>query len=325
MSVRHFNGKKFFNPWPGSKPHGIGGMLRWTFERIGKKRDLTGPPTPVSLTVGLDEPPAQPRITWIGHSTFLIQMGGLNFLTDPIWSQRASPVQFAGPRRISQPGVPFASLPEINAVLISHDHYDHLDSTTVARLRDKYPAAQWFAPAGVRAWLVKRGVPNVIEHDWDETSDWRGIQLTCIPAQHFAGRSITGRDTTLWCGWMVRAGSFAVMFAGDTGLHPEFRRVTAEYGPVSVAILPIGAYNPRWFMQPVHMDPDDAVAAYGSIHAVNADHICFLIPSHWGTFVLTDEPVNEPPRRLREAWNAAGFQPQNCRILKPGESFSYPD
>ena len=322
--VKHFTGKKFFNPWPGGVPHGISGMFRWTFERLGKKRDNTRPPVPVRHSEDICFPSDRPRITWVGHSTFLIQMGGLNFLTDPVWSQRASPLRFAGPKRVSQPGVPFDSLPEIHAILVSHDHYDHLDSTTVDRLRHKYPQARWYVPLGVRRWLEKRGVGDVVESDWDEASEWKGATITCIPAQHFAGRSVTGRDTTLWCGWIVRAAGHAVMFAGDTGLHPEFDRITRDHGPISAALIPIGAYNPRWFMRPVHMDPDDAMAAYAAIRNVNAHNRCVFIPSHWGTFVLTDEPVDEPPRRLRDAWENAGFDAEDCVILRPGESFSYP-
>lgn len=299
-------------------------MFRWTFERIGKKRDLSHPPIPVTHSSEILLPSEAPRVTWVGHSTFLIQIGGLNFLTDPVWSQRASPVQFIGPRRISQPGIPFESLPEIHSVLISHDHYDHLDSSTVEQLRRRYPRARWFAPLGVRNWLVQRGVADVVEHDWDESTQWNEARITCIPAQHFGGRSITGRDSTLWCGWIVRSAQHAVMFAGDTGLHPEFGRISAEYGPFSAAILPIGAYNPRWFMRPVHMDPDDAVAAYVAMNNVNADNRCVFIPSHWGTFVLTDEPVDEPPRRLENAWRTAGFPAENCVILRPGESFLHP-
>lgn len=321
MSLTHFREGKFFNPWPGSTPRGISGMFRWTYERIGKKRDHSRPPVPCPVIPDLHETVDHPRITWIGHSTFLIQMGGLNFLTDPVWSERASPVQFIGPKRISQPGVPLDALPPIDAILISHDHYDHLDRNTVTELCSRFPGAHWFAPLGVKPWLEKRGARAVTEHDWDEASDWQGARITCMPAQHFSGRSLTGRDTTLWCGWIIRIGDQSVMFAGDTGLHPEFARVAADYGPISVAILPIGAYDPRWFMRPVHMDPSEAVAAYAAINNVNADNPCTFIPSHWGTFVLTDEPVDEPPRELRTAWNAAGLDAKNCVILRPGESY----
>jgi N-acyl-phosphatidylethanolamine-hydrolysing phospholipase D len=172
----------------------------------------------------------------------------------------------------------------------------------------------------VSRWLRERGVTHVVERDWDHAADWRGARFTCIPAQHFSGRSLTGRDRTLWCGWLVQCANQTVMFAGDTGLHPEFERVSADYGPISVAILPIGAYDPRWFMRPVHMDPHEAVAAYGAISNVNADKPCTFIPSHWGTFVLTDEPVDEPPRALLDAWNAAGLDAKYCVILRPGES-----
>jgi N-acyl-phosphatidylethanolamine-hydrolysing phospholipase D len=290
---------------------------------MGKPRRIGKSPTPVNPPHNLDERSAAPRVTWIGHSTFLIQIGELNLLTDPIWSERASPVQFAGPRRISPPGVVFDNLPTIDAVILSHDHYDHLDSGTVDKLKRSHPAARWFVPLGVGKWLEKKRVGNVSEHDWDDVIGWRGLQLTCIPAQHFSGRSLTDRDSTLWCGWTVRSGTDVIMFAGDTGLHPEFARIAEAYGPLSVAILPIGAYDPRWFMKPVHMDPDDAFEAYRSILNVNADQRCVFIPSHWGTFVLTDEPADEPPMRLRQAWDDAGLPPENCVILRPGESFLY--
>ena len=298
-------------------------MFRWTWERLGKARRKGTPPAPVSSNVDLHAPPSEPRITWIGHSTFLIQLGNQNFLTDPIWSSRASPFQFVGPRRISEPGIELENLPRVDAVLLSHDHYDHLDRSTVDQLNRKYPAARWFAPLRVGGWLTRRGVRDIVEHDWEQASDWKGSRITCIPAQHFSGRSISGRDETLWCGWIISASGRSVMFSGDTGLHPEFDRIARAYGPVSVAILPIGAYDPRWFMRPVHMDPDDAVSAYSAVQAVNADHRCVFIPSHWGTFVLTDEPADEPPQRLLTAWQAAGFPPENCVVLRPGESFSY--
>lgn len=298
-------------------------MFRWTWERLGKPRRRGIPPIPVSPRSDLHTPASDPRVTWVGHSTFLIQMGELNFLTDPIWSARASPLQFIGPRRVSSPGIPLDDLPRIDAVLISHDHYDHLDLETVQKLSHRYPAARWFAPLRVGEWLARRGVRDILEQDWEQTVEWKGARITCIPAQHFSGRSITGRDETLWCGWVLHAAGHAVMFAGDTGLHPEFERVSRTYGPVSIAILPIGAYDPRWFMRPVHMDPDDAVSAYEAVRSVKPNHRCVFVPSHWGTFVLTDEPVDEPPARLRSAWKTAGFPPENCAILRPGESFSY--
>lgn len=320
----HSTGKKFFNPWAGSEPHGLGGVLRWTFERLGKKRRRGVPPVvSVARRTFHTKSDEVLQVTWIGHSTFLIQVGGRNILTDPIWSDRASPVQFAGPRRISPPGVAIEDLPLIHAVLISHDHYDHLDTSTVSKLRRMYPEARWFAPVGVGSWLRKRGVADVVEQDWDESSEWGESTITCIPAQHFSGRSISGRDKTLWCGWIVRSSGNAVLFAGDTGLHPDFERLTRTYGPVSVAIIPIGAYDPRWFMRPVHMNPEDAVAAYIAIRNVNADNRCVLIPSHWGTFLLTDEPADEPPERLREAWGRAQLPSENCAILHLGESHSY--
>lgn len=322
-SLNHSKGNSFFNPWPNAKLRGFSSGLRWSLERLVQKRRKGTPPQAISPISNLRTPSERPRVTWVGHSTFLIQMAGLNFLTDPIWSQRASPFQFIGPRRISQPGIRLKDLPEIHAVLISHDHYDHLDSSTVEQLRNSHPKARWFVPLRLAKWLSKHGVHDAAEHDWGASSSLGVVQLTCTPAQHFSGRSVTGRDRTLWCGWIVRAPDFAVMFAGDTGLHPDFEQIARLYGPVSIAILPIGAYDPRWFMRPVHMDPEDAVAAYTSVVNANADHRCVFIPSHWGTFLLTDEPVDEPPVRLQKAWADAGLRLEDLVVLRPGETHTY--
>jgi N-acyl-phosphatidylethanolamine-hydrolysing phospholipase D len=259
-------------------------------------------------------------VTWIGHYSFLLQIGSTNILLDPIWSDRASPVHFAGPRRIVAPGIGFDSLPPIDLVLLSHDHYDHLDLDTVNRIAATHPQVQWIAPLGVGAWLRRRGVKVMAELDWWENTRTPELDITCTPAQHFSGRKFSSRDSTLWCGWTIRAGERAVFFAGDTGRHPEFGAITQRLGPFDAAFIPIGAYDPRWFMQPVHMAPDEAVSAYRDIAAANFGRPCIFIAMHWGTFRLTDEPLDEPPAYTRAEWSAAALHPALLWIPARGET-----
>lgn len=254
-------------------------------------------------------------VTWVGHATFLLQIGGVNVLTDPMWSERASPVQYAGPRRFALPGVPLDALPPIDLVLQSHNHYDHLDEDTVRLLTRRDPGAVWLAPLGVAPQLRDWGVEQAHELDWWNSARFGALRLTSTPAQHFSGRGFADRDRTLWCGWALRAGSRAVWFAGDTGLHPEFATIGERAGPFDVALMPVGAYEPRWFMRPVHMNPEDAVQAFQALRVANA-----MVPMHWGTFKLTDEPMAEPPVRTVAAWRAAGLPDDALWVLVPGET-----
>lgn len=264
--------------------------------------------------------PSQLTITWVGHSTFLLQIGGLNLLLDPIWSERASPFQFAGPRRRVPPGIDFNALPPIDAVVLSHDHYDHLDASTVRRLIHRYPAIAWFAPLGVGDFLRARGAREVLECDWWDESAMGALELTCVPAQHFSGRRLNNRNETLWCGWAIRSEGHAVLFAGDTAFHPEFRAIGSRCGPFDLAILPIGAYDPRWFMGTVHMNPEDCIAAVGKLRETQNDRRLIMVGTHWGTFKLTDEPIDEPPARARAAWSAAGLPEDDLWVMRHGET-----
>ena len=259
-------------------------------------------------------------LTWIGHSSFLLQIGSINILLDPVWSTRASPVSFAGPARFIAPAVPFHALPPIDLVLVSHDHYDHLDRATVRMIRDSHPSAAWLAPLGVGAWLRDRGVAQITELDWWRSATALGLEITCTPAQHFSGRRLSNRDSTLWCGWTVRAGKRAVYFAGDTGRHPEFSEITRRLGPFDAALLPIGAYDPRWFMQPVHMSPEEAVSAYVDIANANDGRPCSFVATHWGTFRLTDEPMDEPPALTRAEWENSKLDPELLCVMAHGET-----
>jgi N-acyl-phosphatidylethanolamine-hydrolysing phospholipase D len=316
----HLPGGGFRNPWPGGSLHGTRGLLKWMLTR-----SRTPNPTRMPLSaMTRREPPApvsgQPFVTWIGHSSFLIQSEGLNILTDPVWSDRASPVSFAGPRRLVPPGIPFSDLPRIDITLLSHDHYDHLDRATVKALIARFPQMVWITPLGVAGFVKSLGGTLVKELDWWDEITAGKATIGCTPAQHFSGRLPWNRNSTLWCGWTLRIGDFSVFFAGDTGLHPEFRQIAERFGPFDLAILPIGAYEPRWFMQPVHMSPEEAVQSFLDLTSAASGQRCKMIGSHWGTFRLTDEPVDEPPALVRSAWEHANLPSDDLWIFTHGES-----
>ena len=257
-------------------------------------------------------------VTWVGHSTVLLQLGPFNVLTDPVWSERASPVPWIGPRRLMAPGVPFEQLPEIDLILLSHNHYDHLDATTVRRIAQRFPAATWLCPIGLGELLRSFGVRQAVERDWWESVDTLSYAATCVPAQHFSARGFGDRGDTLWCGWTLETNGTRVYFAGDTALHPELEQIGARCGPFDLVMLPIGAYEPRWFMRSVHMNPEDAIEAYRSLAGRDSRPPCLGI--HWGTFRLTDEAVEEPPRRFAQLWQSAGFQPDRNWTFAHGET-----
>lgn len=263
-------------------------------------------------------PLSQLTVTWVGHASLLIQLNGLNLLTDPMWSERASPVAFAGPRRWVAPGIAFEDVPPLDVVLLSHNHYDHLDDKTVRRLARTHPQATWICPLGLAAFVQKRGAPGpVVELDWWQESSIKAVRIAATPAQHFSSRGIGDRGDTLWCGFALSgANGRRVYFAGDTGYHPEFGAIGDRYGPFDVALLPIGAYEPRWFMRYLHMNPEEAVAAFRALNAR------MMVPIHWGTFKLTDEAMDEPPIRARAAWDAARLPPSGYRQLAHGETLT---
>jgi N-acyl-phosphatidylethanolamine-hydrolysing phospholipase D len=300
------------------------GLLRWAVTRSLEPRRERTPrgafPRAIPTFTSPRAPADRTSLTWIGHASFLIQVGGLNLLTDPMWSDRASPFSFAGPRRYMPPGIPFEGLPPVDLVLLTHDHYDHFDDPTIRRLHAEHPDAAWLAPMGHGSLLAARGVRGVHELDWWDTTMVERLRLTALPAQHFSGRTFH-RNRTLWCGWAVSASAHRIYFAGDTGKHSSFDEIGRRAGPFDAALLPIGAYDPRWFMAPVHMDPDEAVAAYGElVSAADQARPCRMVGMHWGTFRLTDEPMREPPERAARAWRAAGRPQEHLWIMAHGET-----
>ncbi len=321
---------RFSNPWPGAQPpHGWRDILRWSRERGWRPPAARMPAAHFERAAPAFRSPRAPRdtlnVTWIGHSTVLVQMGGLNILTDPMWSERASPFRALGPRRVVPPGVALESLPPIDVVLLSHDHYDHLDAPTVRRLAKLQPGARWMVPLGLARLLRRLGVSDATELDWWSETDSGDAHVACVPARHFSARGLTDRMRSLWCGWTLRVAGHALYFAGDTAYHPEFARIGQRHGPFDIVLIPIGAYDPRWFMERVHVDPEEALRAYmevsgDSLRARGPHRPHVALGIHWGTFRLTDEPMDEPPRRMRAAWTAAELPADELWILRHGET-----
>jgi L-ascorbate metabolism protein UlaG (beta-lactamase superfamily) len=259
--------------------------------------------------------PAGPTVTWVGHATLLVQLDGVNLLTDPHWSPRASPVTFGGPRRVTPPGLRFEDLPPIHLVLISHDHYDHLDEATVRRLHAEH-RPRFVVPLGLKAWFADLGITDVEELDWWESRTERGLVLTCLPAQHFSGRTLWDRNRRLWAGWAV-TGSKRLFFAGDTAYYDVFREIGARLGPFDLAAIPIGAYLPQTIMKASHTTPEEALQVLEDVRGRA------LVPIHWGTFDLADEPLEDPPRRLAADATRRGLGPDRVWILQHGETRSW--
>jgi N-acyl-phosphatidylethanolamine-hydrolysing phospholipase D len=238
-------------------------------------------------------PGERPQITWIGHDTVLIQYRGINVLTDPIFAERASPFSFIGPKRSAPPPLRIDQLPSIDFVLISHNHYDHLDAYTVKALGDR---TTWLVPLGHKRWFADLGVNKVVEFDWWDSREIAGATITATPAQHWSGRGLNDRYRALWASWAVRIDGFNFWFGGDTGYDARiFTAIGVRCGPFALALIPIGGYEPRWFMKNMHVNPEEAVMIHKDIRSK------YSVGVHWGTFPLTAEPIDEPPRRLRSA------------------------
>jgi N-acyl-phosphatidylethanolamine-hydrolysing phospholipase D len=231
-----------------------------------------------------------PALTWIGHATFYVRQDDVAFLTDPVWSERVSPLSFAGPRRLVAPGVPLGELPQVDFALLSHDHYDHTDLPTIRQLAGR--GVPFVVPTGVGELVRGAGGQVAAELAWWESAEVAGVTVTCVPARHFSGRSVTDRNRRLWAGFVVASPSRRFYHAGDTALFDGFAEIGHRFSPIDVACVPIGAYLPSAMMRPVHLDPDEAVEAALALGARQT------IGMHFGTFDLADEPLDEPPQRF---------------------------
>jgi L-ascorbate metabolism protein UlaG (beta-lactamase superfamily) len=288
---KHFDGTRYFNP-DAPQARSFLDVLKWK---------LTSRREPAPRFVSDVEPSKPPpcvegndlRVTLINHSTLLLQQGGVHILTDPIWSRRASPFTWIGPRRRREAGVRWADLPRIDVVLVSHNHYDHLDLATLGRLAER-GQSQFIVPAGLARLLRSRNIGPLHELDWGDSLPLAGTTIHSVPAQHFSARGVFDRNRTLWCGYVIEAADRLIYFAGDTAFGSHFARIRERFGSPRLALLPIGAYEPRWVMSPVHMAPDEAVRAHEILGSMTS------IAIHHGTFQMADDGI-ETPRRLLAA------------------------
>lgn len=336
----HHTREGFQNNYSTSVTGSLGDVMRWQWD----KRTKGLPPPPAAPTPaqapdmaairayaqafaapGTASPP--PAITWVGHASMLVQAGGLNVLTDPVFSQRASPVQFIGPSRAQAPGIALADLPPIDVVVLSHNHYDHLDADSVQGIAARSAAAGgatlFLVPLGLKSWFASRGITNVVEMDWWDSHVYRGVEFNFTPVQHWSARSLGDRSQTLWGGYAVFASDLHWYFSGDTGYSKDFidtrarfahRQTAAQGGGFDLALIAVGAYEPRWFMSGQHVNPAEAVQIHLDLGAKRS------VGVHWGTFELTDEPLDQPPKDLAAARAAKGLKDEDFSVMAVGET-----
>ncbi|ARF50519.1 MBL fold metallo-hydrolase [Pantoea stewartii] len=320
-SKPHHTAEGFRNPEPDSRQQGD--LQRWRRER--KAQGLPHPPRqgydqfitqwwqPADLN-GEDD-----RLWWLGHAALLMRINQHYILIDPALSRRASPLPFIGPERKTPSPLAIDQLPRLDYVLISHNHYDHLDKPTIKQIVRRFPDTIFLVPLGLAEWCKRHGVKQVHELDWWQQKVFAGIQFDAVPARHWSMRTVTNRNRTLWCGWVIRTASLRFWFSGDSGYSDSLLAIAQHYGPFNLAALPIGAYAPRWFMGAQHMDPQQAVALWRAIGQP------LTLPIQWGVFELADESLDAPPAELQRALAQSGEVQQNFAPWKIGASHSLSD
>jgi N-acyl-phosphatidylethanolamine-hydrolysing phospholipase D len=329
----HHRGDRFQNNYLEFEPKGLGAVLRWKLDSM--REGLPKPPAVPTPRVAPDlafiasnakaGPMMQPAVTWIGHASALVQLAGLNVLTDPVFSERVSPLSFVGPKRHVPPGLALGELPHVDLVLISHNHYDHLDDASVRALAAQPGGPPLFVvPLGNQAWMAERGITNVVALDWWQSHTLAApggpVQVMLTPAQHWSGRGLDDRMKTLWGSYAVLAPDCHLFFSGDTGYSKDFKDIHERLAPLQhgggfdLALIAVGAYEPRWFMTTQHVNPDEAVQIHLDLAAKQS------IGVHWGTFELTDESLDEPPRQLAQARRAKGVADEAFVTIAVGET-----
>ena len=309
----HFDGKKFFNPGK-SEMNSFWDVVKWK---------MTADRVPWPDFVPIKNYPIRPLtsqdkgiVTFINHSTLLIQVPGLNILTDPVYSERTSPFRFLGPKRVKEPGLPFNGLPPIDIVLISHNHYDHLDLETLKQIDGKFHPL-FLVPIGDEKLLLSSGIQNVKALDWWEEVRIKDTRIIFAPAQHWSARWLWDRNQSLWGSFMIDNGVKKIYFAGDTGYGPHFKEIKMRLGIPDLALLPIGAYLPQWFMRFHHMNPEDAVLAHIDLESKQSVGI------HFGTFQLADEGIDSPILDLQSAKEKLQLSGDKFKVLQQGESLDF--
>jgi len=316
-----FKKGRFSNPFPTYEGQKLLQHIQWMWGRKHTKAPhpslsdlhealVMGNPSRESIKHTPHEKSKAIQTTWIGQSTLLVQMGGINILTDPMFSEICSPVSFLGPKRLISAPFSISDLPKIDIVLISHDHYDHLDLPSVKALGNN---PKWIIPQGMGKWFHKLGITNVSELGWWKSVFHKDIEIIATPAQHWSGRSPMDQWQSLWCGYAVHAPNSKFYFCGDSGYCDVFKQIGAELGPFDLSALPIGGYEPEWFMKSHHMSPKEAVQTHVDIKSKKS------FAMHWGTFVFTDEHVLAPPKDLLKATTSQGVN--NFAVSKLGQSF----
>jgi len=321
----HHQDGRFRNNHGDFEPKSLADVLRWRWnaarQGLPKRPDAPIPTQAPDLPfIHANHGAAQhPAVTWIGHATVLAQLGGLNLLTDPIFSERASPFSFAGPKREQPPGLALAQLPRIDAVIVSHNHYDHLDLPSCRALAAQPGGSPLFVvPLGLAHWFRQRGLERVVELDWWQAEMLAGVEIVLVPAQHWSARGLNDRMKTLWGGFAVFAPDCQLFFAGDTAYSRDFADIRERFAPrqqgggFDIALIPIGAYEPRWFMKDQHVNVEEALKIHADLGAKRS------LGVHWGTFELTDEPLDEPPRQLERQRAALGLPPDAFFTLAIG-------
>lgn len=311
---KHRGETRFFNNYDNS-PHES--FWKWQWQRLVMSRPKAPPFNPEVLKTDMDflkGNRTKNTLTWVGHATALLQLQGRNILIDPVFSARVSPLSFMGPQR--QVALPFtiSQLPALDVVLVSHSHYDHLDLASLKSISDQsHGKTRFLVPLGIAEFLVSEGIQNVQEFDWWEEEFVSGLKLTFTPAQHWTQRSPWDYNKSLWGGWSVKLDGYHFLYTGDTGYSKDFQDIHQRLGSVDVAMIPIGAYEPRWFMGKHHVDPEGALQIHLDLHAKAS------VGVHWGTFNMSDEPLAAPPQELEAALKRKGLPAEVFRVLKHGE------
>ena len=330
----HHRANGFQNNYLDFEPKGLAALLKWQFDsfRNGLPKPAATPtprvtPDQVQIHANASAGAAMtPALTWVGHATILAQIGGVNLITDPVFSERVSPLSFIGPKRHVPPGLSLAQLPHIDVVLISHNHYDHLDDASVRALAAQAGGSPLFVvPLGLKAWMAERGITHVVELDWWHShpvaSKMGTVDVVLTPVQHWSGRGLNDRLATLWGGYAVFAPDQHLYFSGDTGYSKDFSDIREHFasrqregGGFDIALIAVGAYEPRWFMSSQHVNPAEAVQIHVDLGAKRS------VGVHWGTFELTDESLDTPPLALAEARAAKGRAEEQFFLMAVGET-----